>query len=136
MCQVQRVVNSCGHKNDHVLLVCHVAKMQTLSLSSYSGNGNCNRNCTNPMVIPSFCSQLAVPIPITDSPDLKSAHHHHRPHHNDNNNNLKCSSVAGNTITTGGFHAYTEPYCIYATIRTLDSPKGFKCMVNGCETAD
>ncbi|OJJ71927.1 hypothetical protein ASPBRDRAFT_581789 [Aspergillus brasiliensis CBS 101740] len=26
MCHIQRVSNSCGHVNDHVLLACHIAK--------------------------------------------------------------------------------------------------------------
>lgn len=30
MCQVHRVINSCGHRNDHVLLPCHIAKRRML----------------------------------------------------------------------------------------------------------
>lgn len=39
-------------------------------------------------------------------------------------------------VDDGGFHACTRPYCIYASIRRLDSPAGFMCMVEGCEIAD
>src|SRR5215471_16805995 len=31
MCQVQRVINSCGHINDHVLLTCRIGKPRSPS---------------------------------------------------------------------------------------------------------
>jgi hypothetical protein len=34
------------------------------------------------------------------------------------------------------FHASNDRYCIFATIRNLDSPHGFQCMVEGCGQAD
>ncbi|KAL3453862.1 hypothetical protein BJX65DRAFT_301675 [Aspergillus insuetus] len=34
MCQVQRVVNSCGHTNDHIIMACRFAKSASPSAES------------------------------------------------------------------------------------------------------
>lgn len=98
MCHVQRVTNSCGHQNDHVLLVCRVAKAALASPPAYADSLDSGRH------------KLAVPIGDGDSAD----------------------GAAGKS----GFHACTQPYCIYASVKTLTSAKGFKCMVAGCGQAD
>ncbi|RDH34485.1 hypothetical protein BDQ94DRAFT_141560 [Aspergillus welwitschiae] len=92
MCHIQRVSNSCGHVNDHVLLACHIAK----AAADSNWNGE----------------------PF--QPGLKS---------------LTPKSI-WDKISQIGFHASTQPYCTDGRIRSLASPGGFKCMVEGCGRAD
>lgn len=112
MCQVQRVINSCGHRNDHVLLTCHTEKRRSFLLE----------NNVDPIVPGEDPDQLIAPVPAVELSHSTSPH-------NDSND----SAAASNS---DGFDARTEPYCANAIIHVLDSPKGFECMVPRCFTAD
>lgn len=117
MCHVQRVVNTCGHRNDHVILLCHFARAG-YQLADPISDPNSNLSC------PSTNTE-------TTSATLASTENDHgSSHHQDNGNEDGDGDDAASEQR--GFHACTEPYCVYASVRTLDSPVGFRCMVEGC----
>ena len=119
MCHVQRVVNTCGHRNDHVFLLCHFARagyQLAVPISDPNSNLSCpsaNENATSTTTM------------STDSD-------HDSNHHQDDNDNGDGGSDDDAAFEKRGFHACTEPYCVYASVRTLDSPVGFRCMIEGC----
>ncbi|ODM19170.1 hypothetical protein SI65_05787 [Aspergillus cristatus] len=141
MCHVQRVINTCGHRNDHVSLSCRFAKaghnlaspisdptsnlshtMTTTSTSTSTSMGTSAAATTTTTV-------TTITTTNTTNPTAAGS--------NDNSNGSVVNSAgACPAIQHRGFHAYTEPYCIYASIRILDSPAGFMCMVEGCGRAD
>lgn len=121
MCKVQRVTNSCGHRNDHVLLVCHIAKAPSPPLSPHQSDfDSSDLSISDPAYNGLYERRHLIAWPIGDPRAPNSTE----------------TTTADNNPVNKGFHACTEPYCIYASIRELDSPKGFKCMVSGCGRAD
>lgn len=133
MCQVQRVLNTCGHKNDHVLLTCHLARRV-----------------------------LPQPEPSASYPSSQrrqeASQHEHEDEHQDQGQGQGLGHRSGSdtnsppppaqqtailsitgveiAIASTGFQACSQPYCIFARIRELTSPVGFMCMVEGCGRAD
>ncbi|PWY87834.1 hypothetical protein BO94DRAFT_585316 [Aspergillus sclerotioniger CBS 115572] len=99
MCHVQRVLNTCGHINDHVFLACHIAKAAAALLAPSDINGGCD----------SFQPQFLKNFP---------------------------AGTIWERISTTGYHAVTQPYCTDGRVYCLRSPRGFKCMVDGCGRAD
>ena len=118
MCYVQRVVNTCGHRNDHVFLLCRFARAG-YQLAVPISDPNSNLSCPN-----------TTTKPTTATPTSPDNDHGSSPHQDDNDNENGDGGDAA--FEKPGFHACTEPYCVYASVRTLDSPVGFRCMVEGC----
>ncbi|KAL2868310.1 uncharacterized protein BJX67DRAFT_380120 [Aspergillus lucknowensis] len=125
MCHVQRVINSCGHINDHILMACRFAKdappsPEPSSLTSASHP----RKSTSPIQVQG--KDEAGKISSTTE---------------ENHGKLEqggdiADSEAKDMIQRSGFDARTQPYCIHANIKELGSPMGFRCMFYGCGRAN
>lgn len=127
MCQVQRVTNTCGHRNDHVSLNCHFGKT--------------GRHLAVPISDPNS-KRSTVNTATTTTVTSRSAGTAGNSHSIEDRGGVAAVAAGGEknnetaAVDYGGFHAWTRPYCIFASIRRLDSPAGFMCMVEGCEKAD
>ncbi|KAL4810428.1 hypothetical protein BDV18DRAFT_156791 [Aspergillus unguis] len=119
MCHVQRVTNSCGHINDHVLMSCYHAKDTEASP-------------------PPSPSPSPSPSPVLNQVQSRIKQIKTQP------TERKKFMDGGNTSTAeekdmiqrSGFDARTQPYCKLRIPKVLESPRGFKCMVHMCGVAD
>ncbi|KAL4969729.1 uncharacterized protein BDV14DRAFT_195980 [Aspergillus stella-maris] len=165
MCYVQRVINTCGHINDHVQMVCHLAKGATPSPDTSpttcafatKEKAKCKK---------SVCMQGQEPHTKRSSESKSQSQSQNQTQSQGQIQIMKQSSTTTTThgsykvarkgtvevifeereeeytedredmIQRTGFDARTEPYCISRVPRPLDSPCGFKCMVSGCGRAD
>ncbi|KAH8423874.1 uncharacterized protein LDX57_001626 [Aspergillus melleus] len=115
MCQVQRVLNTCGHRNDHVLLSCHLARLVL------------------PQPEPISHRQ---PATATTQQSLGTAQQQQQQQQQQQPTFILSVTNVEIAIAKTGFQACSQPYCIFARVRELASPVGFKCMVEGCGRAD
>ncbi|KAL4736567.1 hypothetical protein BDV11DRAFT_172776 [Aspergillus similis] len=148
MCQVQRVTNSCGHINDHVLMSCYFAKDVTPSpppshLSSTVTNFQESYNSAS-AIFAIYTSQSKRQPQIEgkdrgkgESSSIRSG----KPRSSgslsqalDSDKNKEKEEE--DMIQRFGFEARNQPYCKLTVPKVLDSPKGFKCMVYACGRAD
>ncbi|KKK16316.1 hypothetical protein ARAM_001769 [Aspergillus rambellii] len=135
MCQVQRVVNSCGHRNDHVLISCYFAKNAFPSPSASrpdntnntSASGTSTGDTTSPAAAITTAAALAADADA-DTTTSSTSQTQRVP--------TQPQPQMADKIAKSGFDARTGPYCVYANIRTLVSPRGFMCMVHSCGRAD
>jgi hypothetical protein len=144
MCRVQRVVNSCAHVNDHVLMTCREAKPRSPSPSAAPVSG--------------FQSLSSVPLGALNAQtpaQLNAAAHHgtgslvdlvvpsliirpasqqteNTPPNNGTGDQGNGQSIVVGTGQPGLSHASTQPYCTGADIKHLSTAAGFECMVPGC----
>lgn len=119
MCRVTRVTNSCGHVNDHVEMVCHFAKPVSPEEPGAVLADSTNR--PDLRTAPRYQDLMKLARPISPCPASRVSV---TPTANEENHDH------------GGFHASTQPYCIYTTPRILTLQhllKEYKCMVEGCE---
>ncbi|OJJ85699.1 uncharacterized protein ASPGLDRAFT_1514557 [Aspergillus glaucus CBS 516.65] len=142
MCHVQRVINTCGHRNDHVSLSCRFAKAgHNLAMPISDSNSNLSHTTTttststSTRMSTSAATTTTTTTVTTITTTTTTANPTAASSNYDSNDSIVNSAGASTAIQHHGFHAYTEPYCIYATVRTLDSPAGFMCMVEGCGRA-
>ncbi|EYE98277.1 uncharacterized protein EURHEDRAFT_375228 [Aspergillus ruber CBS 135680] len=141
MCHVQRVINTCGHRNDHVSLSCRFAKAgHNLAMPISESNSNLSHTATTRRMSTCMSASAATITTTTTITTIATNTTTTNPtaasSSDDSNDSAMSSTGASTVIQPHGFHAYTDPYCIYATVRTLDSPAGFMCMVEGCGRAD
>ncbi|RDW86402.1 uncharacterized protein DSM5745_03044 [Aspergillus mulundensis] len=158
MCHVQRVTNSCGHINDHVLMACYLAKDVTPSPS--------------PSPTPSTFtitqeSYTSISAPSADASKREQqsqsqTQHQDKGGHTQSREKGESSSIRSersgkskismaqiqgrgeclsiseeeDMIQRLGFDARNQPYCKLKFPKALDSPKGFKCMVFTCGRVD
>jgi hypothetical protein len=125
MCHVQRVTNTCGHRNDHIIMACYIVKEASpspdpspTSASSPQGQQSAETH-THQSSSACCCSNQAQ----TQNQDQDTAA-------------ASANANPDDKIARTGFDARTQPYCINAFIKELDSPAGFKCMVYRCGRAD
>jgi hypothetical protein len=142
MCQVQRVTNGCGHVNDHILMMCRLAKAASSFSSSAPG---ILQNLTNVQQGSNASTITTVTITTPTSPQTASMQGHPpqgvimasltSPSNQENLPPRREGSESSAVLclgVPGRCHAWDEAYCINAIIRHLSSAKGFECMVPGC----
>lgn len=134
MCHVQRVTNTCGHRNDHVSLCCRFAKAgYNLAVPIRDPNSNLSYPTTS--ITTTTTDFTATTTTTTTGNDTSAIHYHSHSVHQDTTDGGG-DPAAATAVAHRGFHACTQPYCIYASVRMLESPAGFMCMVDGCGKAD
>lgn len=144
MCHVQRVTNTCGHRNDHVSLCCRFAKAG-YSLAVPISDPNSNLSYPTTSITTMTTDFTSTTTTTTATGDDKSSMHYHS--HSVHQNTVEgagdgdppaaaTAAITASAVAHRGFHACTQPYCIYASVRMLESPVGFMCMVDGCGRAD
>ncbi|KAL6236912.1 hypothetical protein BDW75DRAFT_238852 [Aspergillus navahoensis] len=144
MCQVQRVTNSCGHINDHVLMPCYLAKDVTPSPPNSPPSSTFT--ITQEPWTSVSASASAATNPSRNKRQSQGS--------NESNSVRSGKSKIPAALTHGlnsdkykkaeeedmiqrfGFGARNQPYCKLTAPKVLDSPKGFKCMVHACGRAD
>ncbi|KAL4885049.1 hypothetical protein BJY04DRAFT_214930 [Aspergillus karnatakaensis] len=146
MCRVQRVKNTCGHINDHVLMTCHVAKVASSSFSSEP-----NPTISSPAEGDEdqiILSNSSITIATTSTTDTRAEGASINPEAGARTATTTYSSsypsssadmdrgMVVDMIQRTGFDARTGPYCTFSKPKMLDEAQGFKCMVAGCERAD
>ncbi|KAL4958252.1 hypothetical protein BDW69DRAFT_179849 [Aspergillus filifer] len=159
MCYVQRVINTCGHINDHVQMVCHLAKSATPSPDT--SPTTCAFAAKEKGKDKSVCkqaqkaqnkrlSQSKSPIQsqgqiqitkhssttTTTQESYKAAKRGSVEVILEEREEVEYFEDREDMIQRTGFDARTGPYCKRKVPRPLDSPCGFKCMVAGCGRAD
>ncbi|KAL4928411.1 uncharacterized protein BDV17DRAFT_291627 [Aspergillus undulatus] len=157
MCHVQRVTNTCGHVNDHVLMACHLAKSATPSPES--SPTSCTFPTTTlcrdqkPKDMKTRCSsrerQGQNTKEIRGKNQGRNESSTQGQAHASEEKKVKAIAAATTSekedkgdyeyqdmIQREGFDARTGPYCKLKVPRILPSPCGFKCMVFGCGKAD
>ncbi|KAL5338687.1 hypothetical protein BJX70DRAFT_365919 [Aspergillus crustosus] len=139
MCQVQRVKNSCGHTNDHVTMQCHFAKEATPSpepspttASFAQGQGHAQTSSSTP-VTATAANFSTGSITTAPAPTYSSSY---PPSPATTAHGGAGGALLHNMIQREGFDARAQAYCVFAEPKKLESAKGFKCMVLGCEKAD
>ncbi|KAL4873425.1 hypothetical protein BDV12DRAFT_192407 [Aspergillus spectabilis] len=144
MCQVQRVVNACGHTNDHVLMQCHFAKDATPSpessptASSFAqagqGQEQAQTTSSTPLTSPTGAGTGTSSRALTTTPTATYSSSY-PPSPTTHTHGGTGEARVLDMIQREGFDARNQPYCIIALPKELKSAKGFKCMVVGCEKA-
>ncbi|KAL4772167.1 hypothetical protein BDW60DRAFT_207536 [Aspergillus nidulans var. acristatus] len=148
MCQVQRVTNSCGHINDHVLMSCYLAKDVTPSPPP----SHLSYTVTN---FQESYNSASATFAIYTSQSERQLQSEGKGHGKDESSSIRSGkSRTSGTLSQGldsnknkkeeqedmiqrfGFEARNQPYCKLTVPKVLDSPKGFKCMVYACGRAD
>ncbi|KAL4915307.1 hypothetical protein BDW62DRAFT_203769 [Aspergillus aurantiobrunneus] len=131
MCHVQRVTNTCGHINDHVLMACHIAKTRAPS----------PEHCPTSSTI--FAATHGTRTSTTQSQNQNQTQSqcegysfHFTETTQERRNGEQVEEEEEDMIQRSGFDARTRPYCKAKHTKMLDSPKGFKCMVSWCGRAD
>ncbi|KAL5002310.1 hypothetical protein BDV10DRAFT_181523 [Aspergillus recurvatus] len=145
MCQAQRVTNSCGHINDHVLMPCYLAKDVTPSPPA-SPPSSTFTIAQEPYTSTSLSASVATNTSQSERQPQSQGR--------DESNSVRSGkSKIPTALTQGlssgkdkkeeedmiqrfGFDARNQPYCKLTVPRVLDSPNGFKCMVYACGRAD
>jgi hypothetical protein len=147
MCQVQRVTNSCGHINDHVLMSCYLAKDVTPSpppshLSFTITNFQESYNSAS-ATFAIYTSQRERQLQSEDkdqgkdeSSSIWSGKSRTSGSLSQGPNSNKNKKDEEDMIQRFGFEARNQPYCKLTVPKVLNSPEGFKCMVYACGRAD
>ncbi|KAL4979290.1 hypothetical protein BDW66DRAFT_111276 [Aspergillus desertorum] len=145
MCQVQRLTNSCGHINDHVLMPCYLAKdvtpspptsppssIFTITQKSYTSASASTSPAgyTHSENQPKFRGRDESNSTRSGKSKIPTALSQQL----DSDKNKKQGDE--DMIQRFGFDARNQPYCKLTVPKVLGSPKGFKCMVYACGRAD
>lgn len=152
MCRVQRVVNTCGHVNDHVLMTCRVARARSPSPLPAAASGN--HSSLNGVPLGTLSTQTPAQVNaaagassalglVMPSLTISQGHAVTPTHQTENSapnsgttSQGDSQSIVVGTGQPGLAHASTHPYCTTADIKHLSSAEGFQCMVPGCGRAN
>ena len=115
MCRVWRIENSCGHVNDHVIMVCTLATPKQPLSARGAPQDRTNEATTRNDSIYLDRSKIAE-IGLEAN----------------NSRHTTATSSKSNSLKVGHCHAWTDPYCVHAEIREEPVTPEYQCMVEGC----